>query len=289
MSAAAHASSVRTVRSLKRKLSNSLSPQSGPATADAGLRAQLSETREEKAKVEEENERLRGALKAKQRQLTQSRHYRKDIAARVRSAEHDAADLRAELAERATDVEEELMTVMCAYEQYEIEAIVDEADNSRRTATSPTPLVLQHDGRYDDALRAVIYAHIRAGVGKDRIAQLVAVTMELLANRRIDKLPSAATIARMATELNTLTHVQLYDRLTTDPTASRRRANEHCAQRVRTRPPPKPSSQNGANATMSCAAHVHARCKPPTNANTRNAPSKPNATQHWHCGRAKRN
>jgi predicted nucleic acid-binding Zn-ribbon protein len=132
--AAAHASSVRTVRSLKRKLSNSLSPQSGPATADAGLRAQLSETREEKAKVEKENERLRDALTATKRQHTQSRNYRKRVADRVRAAEHDAADLRAELAERATDVEEELM---CAYEQYEIEAIVDEADNTR-CSNAPT-------------------------------------------------------------------------------------------------------------------------------------------------------
>jgi hypothetical protein len=111
-------------------------------------------------------------------------------------------------------VEEEMM---CAYEQYEMEAIVDQADGNAKQ--QPTPLVLLHDGRYDDALRAVIYAHIRAGVGKDRIAQLVAVTMQLLANRRIDKLPSPATIARMATELNTLTHAQLYDRLTTDPSA----------------------------------------------------------------------
>lgn len=216
MSAAAHASSVRTIRSLKRKLSNSLSPQSGPAAADAGLRGQLSETREEKAKVEEENERLRDALKATKRQHTQSCHYRKGVAARARDAEHDAADLRAELAERTTDVEEELG---CAYEQYEMEAIVDEANRSTDNATRSTPLVLMHDGRYDDALRAVIYAHIGAGVGKDRIAQLVAVTMELLANRRIDKLPSPATIARMATELNTLTHVQLYHRLTADPNA----------------------------------------------------------------------
>jgi hypothetical protein len=166
--------------------------------------------------VEEENERLRGALKATKRQHTQSRNYRKSVAARARDAEHDAADLRAELAERATDVEEELM---CAYEQYEIEAIVDEADSSTDNAVRPTPLVLLHDGRYDDALRAVIYAYIRAGVGKDRIAQLVAVTMELLANQRIDKLPSPATIARMATELNTLTYAQLYDRLTADPSA----------------------------------------------------------------------
>src|SRR6185437_3574751 len=100
-----------------------------------------------------------------------------------RDAEHDVADLRAELAERTTDVEEELG---CAYEQYEMEAIVDEANRSTDNATRSTPLVLMHDGRYDDALRAVIYAHIGAGVGKDRIAQLVAVTMELLANRRID-------------------------------------------------------------------------------------------------------
>lgn len=216
VSAAAHASSVRTVRSLKRKLSNSLSPQNGPAAADAGLRAQLSETREGKAKVEDENEQLRDALKATKRQLTQSRHYRKGVTARARDAEHDANDLRAELAELTRDVEER---IMCAYEQYEMESIVDEANSSNDNAKRPTPLVLMHDGRYDDALRAVIYAYIRAGVGKDHIAQLVAVTIELLANRRIDKLPSPATIARMATELNTLTHVQLYDLLTVDPTA----------------------------------------------------------------------
>jgi len=212
VSPAAHASSVRTVRSLKRKLSNSLSLQS--ARADAGVRAQLSETREEKAKAEKDNERLRDVLKTTKRQLTQSRHYRKGVADRVRDAEQDTADLRAELADRTTEVEE----MMCEYEQYEMESIIDEA-NSIDGHAKPTPLVLMHDGRYDDALRAVIYAHIRAGVGKDRIAQLVAETMELLANRRIEQLPSPATIARMATELNTLTHVQLYDRMTVDPTA----------------------------------------------------------------------
>src|SRR6185437_10268352 len=60
-------------------------------------------------------------------------------------------------------------------------------------------------------------------------------------------------------------------------------------RRVRTLSTPKQSSQNAANATTSCAAHAHARCKPRTNANTRNAQSKPNAIQHLHCGRAKPN
>ena len=222
VSPAAHASSVRTVRSLKRKLSSS-SPQS--ARADAGVRSQLSGVREENAKLKAEmaksiadNDVLRDSLKQKQRQLTQSKQYRKHIAADKREAQVQVSDLREELKTRTEEAEE----MANEYEEMQMELLLEQSrsDSSPPPALQLQPLMLFHDGRFDDTLRAVVYAFIRAGVGKDRIAQLVAVTMQLLANKRITQLPSPATIARMSTELNTLTQIQLYERLTADPTAT---------------------------------------------------------------------
>jgi hypothetical protein len=121
------------------------------------------------------------------------------------------------------DEVKELFVYANEYEEMAMRAIVEESNTSsanQQPQTPSQPLTLFHGGRYDDTLRAVIYAYIRAGVGKDRIAQLVAITMQLLANKHITQLPSAATIARMSTELNTLTQIQLYERLTVDPTAA---------------------------------------------------------------------
>jgi hypothetical protein len=66
----------------------------------------------------------------------------------------------------------------------------------------------------------VIYAFIRANVGKDRIASLVAITMQVLANTKIAALPSPATIQRMQTEIGVLNRIQLYDALTKDAKAN---------------------------------------------------------------------
>ena len=231
VSPATHASSVRTVRSLKRKLSsNSLSPQN--ARADAGIRALLSGARDENAQLQAattiniiENDRLRDSLKQKQRQLTQSKQHRKHVAADKKDAQSQVSDLQAELKERTAEAEE----MASDYEEMEMELLYEQSradTNANSPQPSPPPqgllqpMTLFHDGRYDDALRAVIYAFIRGGVGKDRIAPLVGVTMQLLANKRITDLPSPATIARMSTELNTLTQIQLYERLTTDSTAT---------------------------------------------------------------------
>jgi hypothetical protein len=110
VSAAAHASNLRTLRSVKRKASDLLSLQHA---ANATVRAERKETREKKAKLEQENERLRDELQATKRQHTQSKYYYKG---RVRNAAQEAADLRAELAERTTEVGE----LMCKYEQYKL-------------------------------------------------------------------------------------------------------------------------------------------------------------------------
>jgi hypothetical protein len=225
VSPAAHASSVRTVRSLKRKLSNSSSPSTQHTRAAAGIRAQLSGMREENEKLQSDmtatladNEELSESLKQKSRQLTQAKLYRKHVAADKREAQVQVSDLQAELKTRTQEAEE----MVNEYEEMQMELLFERlrpSDSSPPPAFHSQPLTLFHDGRYDDALRAVVYAHIRAGVGKDRIAQLVAVTMQLLANRRITSLPSPATIARWSAELNALTQIQLFERLTADPAA----------------------------------------------------------------------
>jgi hypothetical protein len=78
-----------------------------------------------------------------------------------------------------------------------------------------------HDGRYDDRLRVAVLACMRAGVGKDRIAELVAVILRVTAKLDPKKMPSPSTIAKWASELSNLTAIQLYDRLTTDPDATK--------------------------------------------------------------------
>jgi len=170
--------------------------------------------------LEAENDRLREELKTKGRQLTQAKQYRKHVAADKREAQAQVSSLQAELETRTEEAEE----MASEYEEMQMELLfeqsrVDVDANNRNTPPLLQPLTLFHDGRYDDALRAVIYAHISAGVGKDRIASLVAITMQLLANKRITQLPSPATIARMSAELNSLTQIQLYERLTSDPKA----------------------------------------------------------------------
>jgi hypothetical protein len=180
------------------------------------MRAQLSEMRDENAELEAENDRLREELKTKSRQLTQAKQYRKHVAADKREAQGQVSSLQAELDERTEEAEE----MSSEYEDMQMELLFEQSradDNAN--ATHLQPLTLFHDGRYDDALRAVIYAHISAGVGKDRIASLVAITMQLLANKRMTQLPSPATIARMSAELNSLTQIQLYERMTSDPNA----------------------------------------------------------------------
>jgi hypothetical protein len=185
------------------------------------MRARLSEARDESAELEADNDRLRGELKTKSRQLTQAKQYRKHVAADKREAQGQVSSLQAELDERTEEAEE----LASRYEEMHIELLFEqsrddaEQENNRTTSAHAQPLTLFHDGRYDDALRAVIYAHISAGVGKDRIAPLVAITMQLLAHKHITQLPSPATIARMSAELNSLTQIQLYERLTSDPTA----------------------------------------------------------------------
>jgi hypothetical protein len=218
---------VRTVRSLKRKLSASLSPRSARAdAAGPGVRARLSEAIAEKENLEAaraesvaDNERLRKQLTTKARQLTQAKQYRKHVAADKRDAQSQVSSLQAEL-EDSTDAAAEMAS---EYEEMQMELLFEQSradtDETDGGAQAVQPLNLLHDGRYDDALRAVIYAHISAGVGKDRIAALVAITMQLLAHKRIEQLPSAATIARMSGELNALTQIQLYERLTSDANA----------------------------------------------------------------------
>jgi hypothetical protein len=165
----------------------------------------------------ETNDLLRESLKQKSRQLAQAKQYRKHVASDKRDTQVQVSDLQEELKIRTEDAEE----IANEYEEMQMVLLVEQSreDSSAPHALQVQPLALFHDGRYDDTLRAVIYSHIRAGVGKDRVAQLVAVTMQLLANRRITSMPSPATIARWSSELNALTQIQLFERLTVDPNA----------------------------------------------------------------------
>jgi hypothetical protein len=181
-------------------------------------------------------------LSATRKQLSNSKSYRKTVAAAKKQAESERDAALEEIKELTALANEHLE----AYEELEMEMVVmmmtddvvAKRNRLRRGGGGDgggggggdgdgdgehelKEVDFFHNGRYDDRLRVAVLACMRAGVGKDRIAELVAVILRVTAKLDPKKMPSPSTIANWAGELSNLTAIQLYDRLTTDPDATK--------------------------------------------------------------------
>ena len=176
------------------------------------------------------------ALATTRKQLNNAKNYRKTVAGDKRQAESERDAAREELEQLQTLADERLE----AYEELEMEMVMmmmtDDVMAKRKRTNSGgggggggggdgdegdelKEVDVFHDGRYDDNMRVAIFACMRAGVGKDRIAPLVAAILRVLANIKVNRMPSPSTIAKWADDMSNLTAIQLYARLTTDPDA----------------------------------------------------------------------
>jgi len=171
--------------------------------------------------LEEANE----GFTIKSRQLSDNKQYRKKVAATlatVTTERDNALEKVEQLTAELEEWESEVKDWMEDYDRLELEAtLLQESAESKTEHEAEREIDFRTaDGTYDHRLRTVIYAFIRANVGKNNIAPLVGITMQALANMKITKLPSPATMQRMQTELGVLTHIQLYDALTKDQNAN---------------------------------------------------------------------
>jgi hypothetical protein len=165
------------------------------------------------------------ALAATRKQLNNAKNYRKTVAGGKRQAESERDAAREDLEQLQTLADERLE----AYEELEMEMVMmmmtDNVMAKRKRATGGgggdevKEVDVFHEGRYDDNMRVAILACMRAGVGKDRIAELVAAILRALVKIKVNRMPSPSTIAKWAGQMSNLTAIQLYDRLTTDPDA----------------------------------------------------------------------
>jgi hypothetical protein len=171
------------------------------------------------------------ALATTRKQLNNAKHHRKTVAADKRQAENERDAAREEVEQLQTLADERLE----AYEELEMEMVMmvmtDDVMTKRKRATGGgggggggdgdelKDVDFFHEGRYDDNMRVAILACMRAGVGKDRIAPLVAALLRALVKTKVNRMPAPSTIAKWADEMSNLTAIQLYDKLTTDPDA----------------------------------------------------------------------
>jgi hypothetical protein len=229
-----HATQVqkRVIQHFKRKADELETKTTELKAENKRLRKRLNNAHETIEELEEKNETMKAELgesdegvKIKSRKLSDSKQYRKKVSNNLTAmrAERDKAlekieRLKEELEDRTADVED----WMDDYDRLELEATLLHESAERKTEEAEEREIdfRTADGSYDHKLRTVIYAFIRANVGKDNIAPLVGITMQALANAKITKLPSPATMQRMQTELGLLTRLQLYDALTKDPNAN---------------------------------------------------------------------
>jgi hypothetical protein len=180
------------------------------------------------------------ALATTRKQLNNAKNHRKTVAADKRQAESERDAAREELEQLQMLANERLE----AYEELQMEMVMmmmtDDVMAKRNRATGGgggsgggggggdgagdegvelKEMDFFHEGRYDDNMRVAIFACMCAGVGKDRIAPLVAAILRVLANIKVNRMPAPSTIAMMAADMSNLTAIQLYDKLTTDPDA----------------------------------------------------------------------
>ncbi|WP_288083824.1 hypothetical protein [Shinella sp.] len=171
------------------------------------------------------------ALATTRKQLNNAKHYRKTVAADKRQAESERDAALEELEQLQTLADERLE----AYEELEMEMVMmmmtdDVMAKRKRTSSGGgggggggggdesvelKDVDFFHEGRYDDNMRVAILACMRAGVGKDRIAPLVAALLRVLANLKVNRMPAPSTIAKWADEMSNLTAIHLYNELTT--------------------------------------------------------------------------
>jgi hypothetical protein len=171
-------------------------------------------------------------LAVTRKQLNNAKNYRKTVAGGKRQAESERDAAREALEQLQTLADERLE----AYEELEMEMVMmmmtDDVMAKRKRANGGgggggggdegdelKEVDIFHEGRYDDNMRVAIFSCMRAGVGKDRIPELVAAILRALAKIKVNRLPSPSTIAKWAGQMSNLTAIQLYDRLTTDPDA----------------------------------------------------------------------
>jgi type I site-specific restriction endonuclease len=169
-------------------------------------------------------------LATTRKQLNNAKHHRKTVAADKRQAESERDAALEELEQLQTLADERLE----AYEELEMEMVMmmmtDDVMAKRKRMNSAgggggggdvdegdelKHVDLFHEGRYDDNMRVAILACMRAGVGKDRIAPLVAALLRALANIKVNRMPAPSTIAKWADEMSNLTAIQLYAEFTT--------------------------------------------------------------------------
>jgi small-conductance mechanosensitive channel len=181
---------------------------------------------EEKKELTTDNAELRRDLKTSKRQLSQSRNYRSTVATQKRTAEEERDDAM----EQAKQLTKELSEWMERYEEFEVEMMIDDSQKQDQQIKEDKEIKVFKNGRYDDRMRLAIFACMRANVGKDAIGPLVSNIVQLFAEKKIDRLPSPSTIAKMSTELLALTQIQTYERLTTDPTATKIMAHDGTTQ-----------------------------------------------------------
>ena len=222
----------RVIQHFKRKADELKTKTTELQAENKRLRKQLNNSQESIDELEEKNETMKAELKDTEegfkmmsRKLSDSKQYRKKVSSNltVVRAERDEALEKIERLEEELDARtEEVKDWMEDYDRLELEAtLLQESAESKTEHEAEREIDFRTaDGTYDHRLRTVIYAFIRANVGKNNIAPLVGITMQALANMKITKLPSPATMQRMQTELGVLTHIQLYDALTKDQNAN---------------------------------------------------------------------
>ena len=222
----------RVIQHFKRKADELKTKTTELQAENKRLRKQLNNSQESIDELEEKNETMKAELKDTEegfkmmsRKLSDSKQYRKKVSSNltVVRAERDEALEKIERLEEELDARtEEVKDWMEDYDRLELEATLLQESGEKKTEAAEEKEIdfRAPDGTYDHRLRTVIYAFIRANVGKDNIAPLVAITMRALDNTKITKLPSPATMQRMQTELGVLNRIQLYDALTKDPNAN---------------------------------------------------------------------